>query len=881
MHRRPLSACTSLLATILLSTAAASQTPRPLMPIDFTRSAEYGWLRKPVLERRVLDDMTDSSRWRLSGTATASFPAEPRLGDMRVMRVDLQLFPGRPAPTRTRLSTFNLRRDVGGEDWTSFNRISLWVRPRFSGIPIVPLQIVLHNDGVEKVPDRYRREGTHYVSFMHDGWQQVVWEIEPLARDRITHLEIGYWINRMIADSSDHVSFEFGRLELQRVDPDHHTGWNVAPGRIALSHSGYQLGTSKTAITSDLAATSFELLRVDGTALGEVVLRRPATRVRGPHGEFQVMDFSDVEQPGRYVLRGGATSTQPFTIGQDVWKASIWKTLNFFYGNRCGYPVPGVHGVDHQDWFATHGDARVVMNGGWHDAGDLSQGLINTGEATYAMFALAEQLERNGDDPELLERVLEEATWGLDWVLRVRFPGGYRVGFASHNQWTNNVPGDADDRTVEAKNNPNANYIAAAAGAIAARVLKTRDPELAARSLRVAEEDWGHAIVGIEGPSTWHTPAFAATQMEMAGIGITASVELFRATGNARYRDKAVELARIVMASQQVSRVGTGFPLSGFFYTGTGRDTIFHQFHRAADQAPVLALTQLVARFPGHPDWMRWYATLARHAEFQKRGATTTAPYGVLPAYVYRLGDSAHVDTVPDRYGGTRDAYVAQVQAGMPMGEGWYLRAFPVWYSRRGNYGVLLSQAAGLAAASRTRADSAGLDLAQRQAQWVVGRNPFVQSTMYGEGYDWAQQYSVSSADFVGSLPVGMQSRAMTDLPYWPAQNMYVYKEVWMHPSARWLLIMSDLLAPRPAAPAFALSSTAAANGEITLRLTSPGAGTYELRGENLRVSSPRRTLARAGVVEWKVRVDDPAAPWVAVVIENGDASRRREVFGP
>jgi hypothetical protein len=130
----------------------------------------------------------------------------------------------------------------------------------------------------------------------------------------------------------------------------------------------------------------------------------------------------------------------------------------------------------------------------------------------------------------------------------------------------------------------------------------------------------------------------------------------------------------------------------------------------------------------------------------------------------------------------------------MPLGGDWYLRAFPVWFARRGNYGVLLSQAKALSAAAVLRRDSAALDLVQQQLQWVVGRNPFTQSTMYGEGYDWAQQYSVSSGDFVGSLPVGMQSRGVSDVPYWPSQNMFVYKEVWVHPVARWVWVMADLM---------------------------------------------------------------------------------------
>ena len=881
-------------ALVLFAWAAApadlaGQGPRALLPIQFENSAEFGWLRKEVQASRTLDELTGPETWRFTGTGTLSFPTQPSLAGERVMRVDVQMFRDAPAPTRNRLPSVNLRRPFQGEDWRGFNRISMWIKTETSGFPTIPLQIVLRNDGAEKVPDRYGREGIHYVTLAPNGWQQVVWEIEPLPRDRVTAIEIGYWANKMLAAPGDRVAFKIGRIELQRVDADHHTGWGVAPGRISFSHTGYPAGFSKTAVASDLAASAFELIRVDGRALGEVVLRGPVQRLSTRLGSFQQMDFSEVNAPGRYVIRAGGETTQPFRIGADVWEGTVWKALNFFYGNRCGFDVPGSHGVDHLDWFATHGGQRIVMSGGWHDAGDLSQGVINTGEGTYALFALAERLRARGGDPALLARVLEEAKWGLDWVLRVRFPGGYRVAFGSHNLWTNNVVGDADDRTVAAKNNPNANYISAAAGAIAYRVLKDSEPELAARSLRIAEDDWSHAIVGVEGPSTWHTPAFAATRMELAGIGVTASLELFRATGHRKYADKAVELARVIVASQQKRPVGGNFPLAGFFYTGPDRDTLFHQFHRGNDQAPVVALGQLTEALPGHPDWMKWYSTIALHAEYQKRTAATTAPYNVLPAYVYRLGDEAK--EVPDSgalHGGTREAYRAQVQAGMPMGDGWFLRAFPVWFARRGNYGVLLSQAKALSAASRLRGDSAGTDMAQRQLQWVVGRNPFVQSTMYGEGYDWAQQYSVSSGDFVGSLPVGMQSRGVTDLPYWPAQNMYVYKEVWIHPVSRWLWMMEDLLAvPPPAAAPDDLHLTASTgrNGDVTIRLTTrdPAVRTVALRAENLRVEQPSRTVQRRGrmpaVVEWKARRIVADAPWLAVAVPDGDVARRREVF--
>jgi hypothetical protein len=782
------------LISCILTLPAAAQAPRALLPIEFENSAEFGWLNKTVHASRTLDDMASPATWTFSGTGTLTFPAEPRIGGMRVLRVDMQMFSDTPAPTRTGLSSVNLRRAFRGEDWSDYNRLSLWIRPEVSGFPMLPLQIVLHNEGAEKVPDAYYREGIHYVTLANNEWQQVVWEIDPLARDGVTMLEFGYWVNKLLAAPDDRVAFEIGGVELQRVTADHHTGWSVAPGSISFSHTGYATGWSKTALASDLDASTFQLVRVSDSALGAVVLTKPVETVRTRHGEFQQLDFSEIDEPGRYIIRAGSRHTRPFRIGADVWKQTVWKALNFLYGNRCGFAVPGSHGVDHLDWFATHGDQRIVMSGGWHDAGDLSQGLINTGEATYALFALAERLQARGDDPALLARVLEEARWGLDWVLRVRFPGGYRMGFASHNLWTNNVIGDADDREREARNNPNVNYIAAAAGALAARVLRDSDPEAAARSLRVAEDDWSHAIVGVEAPETRHTPAFAATAMELAGIGVTASLELFRATGRQQYADKAIDLARVIVASQQKTQVGRDFQLAGFFYTGPDRDTIFHQFHRGNDQAPIVALAQLVELFPDHPDERAWRSTIELYAEYQKRSVAATAPWGVLPSYVYRVGDEVLVPDSGALHGATREAYRAQVLTGMPMGDGWYLRAFPVWFARRGNYGILLSQAKALATAARVRGDRAALDLAHRQAQWLVGRNPFVQSMMYGEGYDWAQQYSVSSGDFVGSLPVGMQSRGVTDLPYWPSQNTYVYKEVWVHSTSRWLWLMADLL---------------------------------------------------------------------------------------
>jgi hypothetical protein len=137
-----------------------------------------------------------------------------------------------------------------------------------------------------------------------------------------------------------------------------------------------------------------------------------------------------------------------------------------------------------------------------------------------------------------------------------------------------------------------------------------------------------------------------------------------------------------------------------------------------------------------------------------------------------------------------------------------------------------------------------------------------------------------------------MQSRGVTDLPYWPSQNTYVYKEVWMHSASRWLWLTADLIgqpssAPhRGTIPALELTSATAPNGDVTIRLTARGTGehTFALRAANLTVSRPTRTVrlraGRTATVEWRARPTSSASPWVAVVVPDGELSQSREVFG-
>jgi hypothetical protein len=187
---------------------------------------------------------------------------------------------------------------------------------------------------------------------------------------------------------------------------------------------------------------------------------------------------------------------------------------------------------------------------------------------------------------------------------------------------------------------------------------------------------------------------------------------------------------------------------------------------------------------------MKWYSAVALYSQYQKAVARYTEPYGVMPASIYTVDEYR---SVPET---RRESFRNQVLNGIPLGEGHYLRLFPVWMDYRGHFGTILPQAQALINAAHLRGDLELVTMAQRQVEWIVGRNPFSQSAMYGEGFDFPPLYAPFPGNVVGALPVGLQTRGDRDVPYWPVQSTWTYKEVWVHPVARWIWLMRDLAGP-------------------------------------------------------------------------------------
>ena len=813
-----------------------AQETAPEMPMQARAEdgAEFRWLNKKVLDSRVLDSMEDLSTWSFAGAGEMTLTAD-RAKDgkysLRIRSTTNVAQVGGDGEWEDLVAT----RKFADEDWTRFNRISLWVYPDVVGAPAISCSLVLHNDGKHKLPDSYN-EGRHEsIILKNHVWNQIVWEIAPLDRDRVTALEFAYSLPKKLPDPGDRTVLDLDKLELQTVVPDHVEGWDVAASKIAFSHSGYTTGSQKSAIASDLSAREFSLI---DERTGQVVFTKPVEAATTPLGKYQTLNFSDFRQPGTYAIKAGDTLTRPFQIGDDAWRSSIWKAINFMYSERCGTVIPGIHNRCHQDIYTTHGDERIVVNGGYHDAGDLSA-TGHTPAMAYSLLSLADSLKRQGEDSALIGRLLEEARWGLNWVLKTRFGDGYRSTGQLVSYWTDGIMGTADDRFGKAVNDPEWNFRVTTIEALAGRVLKDSDPELANRSLVTAEEDWKYAVDGLKTAAPRPEVYGASDELERISYGVVASVELYKATGEQQYADEAVALGDQVLESQERKLQPWTIPLTGYFYTGPKRENLFHRFHAGEEQEPIVALIKLCEAFPDNDKWIKWYSAVVLHSQYYlKRAAAVDEPYGVFPAGVYRESEAR---LIPETKSWTplraadRDAYLREVHKGIPLGGEYWLRRFPVWFDFRGNSSVLLSQAKAMSAAGQLRGDLDAEDLAQEQAQWLVGRNPFSASLMYGEGYDWTPLYSVRSGQMVGALPVGIETKGMDDAPYWPTQICWTYKEVWTQPVGQWIWLMQDI-----AVPAIVRGTTDPANhqplefreeksGQLITTTPDPVDGTFHL----------------------------------------------------
>lgn len=688
--------------------------------------------------------------------------------------------------------------DLKGLNLEDFNRIEFWIYPECQGLSIVNIDLTFINADVPAKPGYNRPSGAHLVNLKPGIWNRCFLEIDEYQRDQVVGLRFSSTDRGSSIGAKEYSArFIIDRISLQEVqNPDKVSGWEPMKGHIVYSTTGYCVAGKKTAITDYNTGGKFSIFDVEtGAAVYSGRIRKDVTTI----GRFGVLDFSSLTRPGTYRIKAGDAETDTFKISDKLWDDSRWRVLNFIFCQRCGHEVPGIHGICHKDLFASLNGKMIEYSGGWHDAGDLSQQTLQTGDVTYSLLEAYSALKES--NPILAARMLEEARWGLSFILSCRFGDGFRASSMGLLIWQDGIIGTFDDITsVRVQNNAFDNFLYSGYEAFAAMALPDTDKELKSLLSDIAEEDFRFATEKFEkdGYDNFTQPyehTYNTSDSQFKATISWAASQLYRLTGKEEYAARASEAIEYVLSCQRKEPVGEFS--GGFFYRDTTKKSIVHYIHQSREQVFMQALALLCQTQKESADYNKWLEAIRLHGEYIKGLMRFSAPYGMIPSGIYESEEwkdtssfhSVHLFPPAD----AAERYSRQVRNGARLDDRHYIKRFPVWFGIfNGNSAVHLSAGKSAAICGKMLGDEELLQIACEQLYWTVGKNPFGQSLIYGEGHNYPQMDSFSSGEMTGEMPVGIRTLNDEDSPYWPQTNNACYKEVWVTTAGKWLSLLSE-----------------------------------------------------------------------------------------
>ncbi len=740
--------------------------------------ASSRWHEKKVIDRLCLYHSNTLENVVLNGKASIKLSKEYTYNNEMSLCFEADtkvenVFP-RPFP--------NIKISFEKKNLEKYNRLSFYIYPKAIGHVNFYFHFAFGDLGCEVV---------HAPSLTPNVWNHVTFEVDEISRKEVSVITIMPFLMGCPPEAECKLEVFISDVYIEQVEIDPYETWEL-DNRIAYSHSGYYTNMSKMAITGNVDANTFNVIN----EAGQVILTKEVELIDNNLGKYYVMDFSEIKDVGFYRIKIGKQQTELFEISTDPYEVSVWKSMNFLRMLRCGEEVIGVHSHCHLNCKTIDSMGRTVPNfGGWHDAGDLSQFEICTAEMAHAILDLAEKYENTNVD--LYERLLEEARVGIIWLLRTRFGNGDRALAVSYGVWRDNVlsPDNETVKISKAENGPFENLIASSALAVASRLFK-EDEIFINWCKKAAIEDFEFGVDGYKkglytlrwGPSI---------DSVVCGEIVLAATELYLLTKDEKYLAYVEEYSRVVMNCQQQDYPNWEKPLRGFFYEDEKHESILTYEHRGHEQTPIHGLARAYEVLANHPMRNMWKNSLELYAEYVTETMKYTYPYNLLPGHVYPL-DKINIErfTVPSSYGTKEEALIDlknQAASGFKLSENVYLRIFPVAIQRRGYHATLLSKTKAVSMIGKVLKRDDLKEIAKAQIEWILGKNPFASSTMYGEGHNYHPLYVAFSPQLVGALPVGIKTMGNHDIPYWPTVNNAVFKEIWGHTTGKYLWVLVDL----------------------------------------------------------------------------------------
>ncbi|MBS1631758.1 MAG: glycoside hydrolase family 9 protein [Bacteroidetes bacterium] len=207
---------------------------------------------------------------------------------------------------------------------------------------------------------------------------------------------------------------------------------------IRINQLGYLPGGIKVAVWCSKEETGISNWELVDAGTKKIVYSGTPGKPFGEYGPFKQtcrLNFTAFQKPGRYYLQAGNAKSPEFEIGNDVYKGAADFCLRYMRQQRTGYNPFLQDSCHTHDGYVLYGKTAGIKDsthidvvGGWHDASDYLQYSTTSANATYHLLAAYRDFPRiftdektaNGlDGKNGIADVLDEAKWGLDWLLKM------------------------------------------------------------------------------------------------------------------------------------------------------------------------------------------------------------------------------------------------------------------------------------------------------------------------------------------------------------------------------------------------------------------------------------------------------------------------------
>jgi endoglucanase len=207
---------------------------------------------------------------------------------------------------------------------------------------------------------------------------------------------------------------------------------------IRINQLGYLPSSSKVAVWVSVDNEEIKNWELYDANTHKVVAKGSAGKAFGAYGPFKQsyrLNFSTFKKAGSYYLKAGGVKSPVFPIGSDVYKGTADFALQYMRQQRTGFNPYLKDSCHTQDGFVLYGSAAGIPDstyidvvGGWHDASDYLQYSTTSANATFHLLmayrdypeVFTDFKQANGlDGKNGIADVLDEAKWGLDWLLKM------------------------------------------------------------------------------------------------------------------------------------------------------------------------------------------------------------------------------------------------------------------------------------------------------------------------------------------------------------------------------------------------------------------------------------------------------------------------------